>query len=290
MIGKIFEFNWFSISRTTSDYQIWLDVVDWKRIDISDEQTNVQGFHGIKVSPTFARWRRVTIEWVILSDTKEGSSKAMDFLENLFALQWIPSQTDFKPFIVTDEQDRRWELLAKIKEPVDFEISDDDWRIWANRRFRVVLQAEDPRYFSTETQEVIGVESFFGWVKFPVKFWVKFNENFNEIQVNSEWNTEAPLEIILTAKWNIDTPLKIKNLSNNTFFWLDIDAVDGDIIVINSKTKTATKNGANILANRITWSTWPQAKGTTLFSIYDKDWWLYDSDFDVKIKFKNVLL
>lgn len=70
MIGKTFEFNGQAISRTTVDYRIGLDVVQWKSLDVSDEQQNVQGFHGVKLSPTFARGRRITLEGIIISDTR----------------------------------------------------------------------------------------------------------------------------------------------------------------------------------------------------------------------------
>jgi hypothetical protein len=43
-------------------------VVQWKTLDVSDEQANVQGYHGIKLSPTFARGRRITLEGIIIAD------------------------------------------------------------------------------------------------------------------------------------------------------------------------------------------------------------------------------
>ena len=290
MIWKNFEFNSQTISKTTWDFRVGLDVVQWKQMDVSDEQQNVQWFHGVKLSPTFARGRRITLEGIIIADNHIGSSKGIDYLEQLFALQWVPSQVELLPFIVTDEQDRRWQLNCKIKEPLSIDISDDDWMEGTNRRWRVVLQSEDPRYYNTDEQEVIGAEWYFWGVKIWVKLWAKLDDYFNEIQVTTLWNIEAPLTITLTATWDINTPLLIKNLTNDTFFGLDIDAVAWDVIIVDSNTLTATKNWVNILANRIAWSTWPKAKETTIFSIYDQDWWLIESDFDIKINYKDVLL
>lgn len=68
MIGKNFTYNGQAISRTTGDYRIGLDVVQWKSLDVSDEQQNVQGFHGVRLSPTFARGRRITLEGIIMAD------------------------------------------------------------------------------------------------------------------------------------------------------------------------------------------------------------------------------
>lgn len=148
MIGKNFEFKGQTISTVDPDFRIGLQVVQWKGLDVSDEQSNVQGFHGIKLSPTFARGRRITLEGLIIADDHIGSSKGIDYLERLFALQGNPSVVELWPFNVTDEQDRVWTINAKIKEPLSVEIQDDDFLQGTNRRWRVVLQSEDPRYFS----------------------------------------------------------------------------------------------------------------------------------------------
>ena len=84
-------------------------------------------------------------------------------------------------------------------------------------------------------------------------------------------NSDTPLKFTITAIGNIDAPLTIKNLSDDTFFGLNIDAIAGDVIVVDTTKKVATKNGVNILANRVAGSTWPKAKGTMLFSIVDED-------------------
>lgn len=46
-------------------------MVQWKALDVSDEQQNVQGYHGVKLSPTYARGRRVTLEGIIIADNHE---------------------------------------------------------------------------------------------------------------------------------------------------------------------------------------------------------------------------
>lgn len=289
MIGKNFEFNGQAISKSTADYRVGLDVVQWKSLDFSDEQQNIQGYHGIKVSPTFARGRRITLEGIIIADDRESSSMAIDYLESLFALQGVPSQVDLMPFIVTDEQDRRWQLNCKVKEPLSIDIWDSDYLDGSNRRWRVVLQAEDPKYYWVDTQTVVGPETHFWGIKFPVKFGVKFNEYYNEIQVLAQGNVETPLKFAFTITDNIDTPFMIRNITDGTFFALDISAVAWDTIVVDAQTKTATKNWVNVLANRISWSTWPKAIWNMMFSIYDNDWGLFKSDFDAEITFKNVL-
>lgn len=290
MIWKSFEFNGTTISKTTWDFRVGLDVVQWKQLDVSDEQQNVQWYHWVKLSPTFARGRRITLEGIIVADDHVWSSKAIDFLDQLFALQWNPSQVELLPFIVTDEQDRRWQVNCKIKEPLSIDISDDDWMEGTNRRWRVVLQSEDPRYYNADQTTKTWAEWFFGWVKLWAKLWFSMDEYFNEIQILNIWNIATPLEITITATWDINTPLMIRNITDGTFFGLDIDAFSWDVIVINSNDFTATKNGVNIKAQRIAGSTWPKASGTTYLSIEDDEAWLATSDFDVSIKYRDALL
>ena len=290
MIWKDFTYKGQLISTATVDFRVWLSVVQWKTLDVSDEQSNVQGYHGIKLSPTFVRGRRITLEGIIIADDHVWSSKAIDYLETLFALQGVPSVVEMSPFTVTDEQDRIWRIEAKIKEPVSIEIPDDDFLQWSSRRWRVVLQSEDPRYFSQIEATVTWSEWNFWGVKFPVKFGVPFNEEYNEIQVITTGTIETPIKIQLDILWQVQSPLSIKNITNNTFFNLDINAIPWDVIIVNSKTRTATKNWLNILAQRLLWSTRPKIKNTTMYQIHDQEGWLLESDFDVIITFNDVLL
>jgi len=63
----------------------------------------------------------------------------------------------------------------------------------------------------------------------------------------------------------------------------------GDIIVIDSKDYSVTKNGVNYLSKRREWSIRPMVKWNTKFLIFDGWWGLYGSSFDIKIIFKDVL-
>ena len=70
----------------------------------------------------------------------------------------MPSQVELLPFLVTDEQERVWEIHCKIKEPLSIDIGDDDYLQGANRRWRVVLQSEDPRYYNANGSTASGLE------------------------------------------------------------------------------------------------------------------------------------
>ena len=290
MIWKDLTCRGNAISTTTDDFQVGITVAQWKTLDVSDQQENVQGTHGIKVSPTFVRGRRITLEWVILADNHYGSSKGIDYLENMFALQGIPTQVELLPFTVTDEQDRIWKIDAKVKEPLSIDIADDDHLQWATRKWRVVLQAPDPRFWSLDDHTVHGAEWHFWGFKLWAKLWAKFNEKFNEIVVYSPVSVETPLKITLTVTGDLNAPLKIQNITQWYWFALDLNATVWDVIVIDAINKKVTLNGSNILHLRVPWSSWLYAKETTIYTIQDIDGGLLDSDFDVVVSYKYALL
>ena len=78
------------------------------------------------------------------------------------------------------------------------------------------------------------------------------------IRCEAVGNMETPAKIEITALGPITAPLIIKK--GGSFFALNIDAAVGDKILIDSKQRTATKNGQNILAQRIPGSSWPTIK------------------------------
>nr|DAX27320.1 MAG TPA: hypothetical protein [Caudoviricetes sp.] len=82
----------------------------------------------------------------------------MDWLDQLFVLQEQGGKTEFKPFIVVDEQDRERIIPVKIKTPIEYDTDEYDYIDGDGRTFRVVLEAEDARLFSSEEKVVIGKE------------------------------------------------------------------------------------------------------------------------------------
>lgn len=290
MIWKSYKFDWLAINKTTQDYQIWLTLVNWKKLDTRDEQILLQGVHGVKSSPSLANARNIVIEGLIMSDSRGWLSQGMDFLDKLFALQsrWFTTET--KEFVVVDEQDREFWIDTKIKQSVDYKIFEDDYIAGADRKFRVVLQGDDPRFFETIENLVEWSEWNYWGFKLGVKLGAKMNEFSNETIVIWTWNIWTPCKFVITANANINNPFKILNLDSWRFFVVEDDFISGDILEIDTWKYTITKNWVNIKALRGAWSSWLQIFETTRFGFYDIDWTLLWSDFDVKIYFSNVLL
>lgn len=290
MLWNSFYFDNQKINIDNWNYRIWLVEVPWTAIDSSDFQTDIQGTHWITVSPTYARGRRIAIQGVVFAKNRTDSANGISFLQNLFALDATPSQLNLKEFKAIDELGNEWAIQTKIKEPLEFQLWDEDQTNPYEREFRVVLQSPDARYFSANEINVAGAEWFFGWIKLWQPLPYQLNEFYNKIEFTAQGNIATPLKIKITATGDINQPLVIRNLDTNEFFGLNTDAVAGDIIEIDSKLLTATKNGVNILADRISGSSWLSAKWLTRLSVYDNDGGLYESDFNVDISFRNVLL
>lgn len=290
MIWKSYKFNWLAINNSTVDYQIWLSLVNWRKLDTRDEQIALQWIHGAKSSPTLANARIIEIEWVIEADTRVWLSKAMDYLDSLFALQSRWFTTEYKQFVVVDEQDREFWIDTKIKQNIEYDIDDDDFQDGADRRFRVVIQWDDPRFFETIENMVEWSEWSYGWITLWTTLWVAFNEYTNDITVIWTWNIWTPCRFVITALNDINTPFEIKNITTDRFLGVDEDFIAGDVLEIDTKNYTITKNGTDIKALRIAWSSWLQIQDVTKFVFTDADGIIQWSDFDVKIYFSNVLL
>lgn len=290
MIGKSYKRDGQAIAHKTNEYQIGLTLVNWRKLDTTDEQKNIEGAHGIKMSPTYSRGRRIDIEGIIIADTREATSKAMDWLDRAFGLQTtITDIPEKKLFTVVDEQDRERKIWCKIKDPLDYNTQEDDYMDGTTRSFRVSLQSDDARFFSAQEQIVEGKEWVYGGFKLGVKLGKAMNAYFNEVVCFGSGNVGNPARIQIIAKAPINTPLMIRK-KGGSFFGIEVNAEVWDIIEVNAETKTITKNGLNISEKRVPWSNRPMIFGTTVFSLEDKDWGLYASDFDVKIYFSNVLL
>ena len=290
MIGKSYKRDGQAIAHKTNEYQIGLTLVNWRKLDTTDEQKNIEGAHGIKMSPTYSRGRKIDIEGIIIADTRNATSKAMDWLDRAFGLQTtITDMPEKKLFTVVDEQDRERKIWCKIKDPIDYNIQEDDYMDGTTRSFRVSLQADDARFFSVQEQMVDGKEGVYGGFKLGVKLGKAMNAYFNEVECLGSGNVGNPARIQIIAKGQINSPLMIRK-KGGEFFGIEVNAEAGDIIEVNAEAKTITKNWVNISEKRIPWSSWPMIFGTTIFFLQDKDWGLYESDFDVKIYFSNVLL
>lgn len=285
---KIAKLDWQDILK---DWISWIYYVnkEWRRLSSDDYSQNIDWVHGRDVSPTFARVRIITLEWFVDRLWNDHELEAVQYLQNLFALQADLSSLQNRVLYIKDMYDAEWKLNVKVKDPLEF-IEWDENFLGSHWKWRVVLEStSSPIYKSFEDIIVNWTESSFGWFELDFELWVSFDSAYNIIECTTSWNTSSPAKITITATWSINSIFKIINITNNTFFWLDISATSWDIIIIDSNTKTATKNGVNILANRIEWSSWQNITWTTQFIIEDQEGGLFNSDFNVSVLFNNSL-
>ena len=282
--------NWQDILKWTSSGIVYT-FKDWRKVLTTDNSENIDWVHGRNVSPTYARVRVITLEWVsdrIWNPLEEQSS--IEYLQKIFALQWALSSLEEKELYIKDLYDNEWILNVKVKEPLDI-VEWDDSFVWSYWKWRVVLEStKEPIYKSLNEILNSSLEWNYGWFNLGFKLWNSFNEIDNIIECNTTWNIDTPARIEITVNWDINKPLMIRDLTKKTFFWLDIDAVAWDKIVIDSEFYTVTKNWENILSNRLPWSMWVRILETTKLLIEDKDGNIPFNDFEINIYFRNSLL
>ena len=282
--------NWQDILKDSSSWIVYT-FKDWRKVLTTDNSENIDWVHGRNVSPTYARVRVITLEWVsdrIWNPLEEQSS--IEYLQKIFALQWALSSLEEKELYIKDLYDNEWILNVKIKEPLDI-VEWDDSFVWSYWKWRVVLEStKEPIYKSLNEILNSSLEWNYGWFNLGFKLWNSFNEIDNIIECNTTWNIDTPARIEITVNWDINKPLMIRDLTKKTFFGLDIDAVAWDKIVIDSEFYTVTKNWENILSNRLPWSMWVRILETTKLLIEDKDGNIPFNDFEINIYFRNSLL
>lgn len=281
---KQIKIDWIDILQTGIIYT----QVNWLALSVTDKSINTEGLHARHVSPTYARVRIITIEWVVDRIFGDEEEK-INHLRNIFALQSNMSALEEKQVYIKDSFDNEWKIQAKIKKPI--ELSEWDKKIEGSHwKWRVVLESTySPLYFSANELQVSSSEGNYGGFTLAEKLWIPFNKKSGAIEVNT-LKTQTYTRFEIDVKWTIDTPLTILNTTNKTRFSLDITAHAGDKIIIDSENYTATKNGVSILDKRIPWSIWQKISGKNTFVVFDTDRNLGQDDVDIIVYYSNALL
>jgi hypothetical protein len=265
-----------------------------KRLITDDSSINTEWSHGRTTSPLYARTRVITIEGYIdrLGNAKE--QEAVEYLENLFALQSDPGVLIPRVFHLVDEYWNERNINVKVKEPLDLVAADDGFKEAAYKR-RVVLESTDnPFFLSVDDVEQSGLEWQYWGFSIDGTDWfilgLPRDEYFNFIECESTGNVQSYPRFVITAVWSVETPLIIRNLTTGSEFKIDISAVVWDVIVVDADTYEITKNWVDISYAREEGSIWPVINGVTRFGIEDAFWGIPDNDLNITIYFKNCLL
>lgn len=103
-------------------------------------------------------------------------------------------------------------------------------------------------------------------------------------------NTASNPTVTITCVDEILSPLSVSNLTDGTFFALDVDGTAGDVFVIDSEAQTATKNGNSVKSLRMPGSSFPRIYGVTELLVTDGTNGVGFNQFEVSVRYRDALL
>lgn len=264
--------------------------VDWRKISVSDSSRNIEGVHSRVVSPTYARYRIITIEGLLdRIDWLDKEEQRFNHLQAIFALQTNLSRLQEKEVYVKDNFNNERIIKAKIKEPFEYVEGDENMN-WSYWRWRVVLEStSSPFYKSFKQKMVYGYKGHYWgfqlWIKKPKKFDYKSN-----VMILNTLHTSTPVRFEFEAISDCKGPIVVKNITTWEKIMVDTNLVAWDKLVIDSENFLITKNWVNITDRRMSGSIWINISWNNEFLFLDSLWNIYKKWFFVKAYFSNSLL
>lgn len=297
MIGNYFYFKGQNLMYDNGTFRIGISSVNRRSLSVSDDKKNYAWKHWSIVSPTYARWRLVVVEWYVLWSTRDAITQGMNRLDALFSLQWVPDEVELYEFKVVDERAQERKTDVKIDKPLEYWYdADSDHTEGSHRSFRVVLYAPDPRLFSVDTTSFTwdegtlwGVAIWSTWVAIWEEWLALMWYSWEITVIGTSWTDEPIIITIEVPLWQSSTwPIFVYNGQNGTYFGINQNLVSEDVLVIDAIKNTLTLNGSSIMSKRVPWSVRPSVKGATPLVCFDQDNGAEDN-FTVDVTYTPIL-
>lgn len=279
----------------------WVDVLwDWTlgilytntdRTTLTSETSkeSIKRAHRVSTSPTEAKTRVVTLEWVIDLDGNANAQNALVHLQQMFALQEDLYEIQPKELYIQDIFGNERTLQVHVVDLFEHRDYTDDMMWYALKR-RVVLESTDsPHYRSLEEFLEIWTNGVYG--TFDVDFDVPLDIDWsvNGITIEQIGNAPAPIKRVITVTQDFVAPLLIYNTSNQKYCLFDISWLVWEEIVIDWTTRTATKDWSNIILTRQAGSNRLTVKWNQTFVIVVWTSWEAEDFLNVNAYFNTML-
>lgn len=296
MIWSNYLYNSSQIDITGANYEIALeDSLNPRELNYSDEIENIESYHGVNASPTYARGRIIGLSWYIISDTRVGFGAWMTYLDNLFKLQSNTGVLQTKIFSYDDDEGNTWNANVKIKTPLKYELEEFDSNHFI-RKFIVVLLAPNPKFLSPSEFSQTGEEWFIWGLAITnnglalTNDWIAINENSWQFIITPPWgNQPSEPRFEITVLRDVTTYLRLQNVTRNNYIQFNIWATAWQKYIIDTENETATLDWVNIMATKTGWN-FIIIDWETEIEIYDEDRIYTWNDLDITVYFKNILL
>ncbi len=246
MLGKDFTFDGLAIpwSQAAGIAAGWYGDVKWKAVSVRNFQTPKQDFHGSVSAPTFMEGRLITVSGEIFSPSKTTRGTIRNTLDAIFQVPSFPGvDDDFKVLSFTDDDGTDWFINAKVYTMPEYSNERGDPVI----TFFIQLFAQDPLVRGVIMESESEDYGLYGGAVLPAVLPGALSGAVNSLLCTNTGSFATATEI--TVEGEIVNP-RILNITNGTYFGLEISMSIGDVLVIDAEASTAKLNGVSVLFNR----------------------------------------
>lgn len=230
---------------------IYFTDTDWTTLAVENTSESIRRSHKRTVSPLEAKKRVITLQGVIDWSGNANAEDALAYLQGIFALQDNLYTLEQKTLLIEDVFNNNWEIPVIVADNFEYDEYSKDFQ-WHSMKWRVVLEsAESPVCFWPTEYETTWHNGIVWVTGVSIDIPFDMNDAWNAIELTKEWNAPCPIRWEMTVtKW-FTGPITIYDLSTWLYCRFNVSWLVDDVIIIDWKTKTATKNWTSIMWYRL---------------------------------------
>ncbi len=289
MIYKNFKFGGQAIPYTALEGQTsrWYADISFK-INSSTSTQDSNSWHGVNISPTYARERLIFIKWEVFAVDRAVRKTAINTITDTFKVSDYPSyENEYKKLEFEDDLWNEFFIYAKVEKMPEY----DHERGSIIVNWNCGLIAKDIYIRSKESNTVIWHLWQLGGLVLDTELPTAMNYALWKITCNNLWNFPSLAIISITAIDDEIVNPKILNITTGKFYKLNYTIPQWDTVIFDSENLTVKNGDVSLARYREPWSSWILLSSgvNEIVGTYDNfDYDTYETGNEVKIEFYNT--